>query len=71
MGAVNGAGNTLSAAGRVVAPLLAAALWGAAASAGNAADQWMPYSVAAAVFLCGRLLTAALRVTDEKMLGQA
>ena len=70
VGSVNGAGNALSALGRVVAPILAAAMWGAAASLGSRFEQWLPYSVAGLVFLVGRVLMAVLRVTDARMLGE-
>ena len=70
VGAVNGAGNTLSALARVFGPLLAAGMWGAASDSDSSLPkQWLPYLVAGSVFLLGRVAMAALRVTDERMLG--
>jgi hypothetical protein len=71
IGAVNGAGNMMSALARIVAPMLAAALWGAASqeSVSSLPLQWLPYLVSGSVFLLGRLAMWALRVTDERMLG--
>lgn len=71
VGVVNGAGNALSALSRVVAPILAAAMWGAAMVQRSAMpEQWLPYLVAGCVFLVGRVAMWALRVTDERMLGE-
>lgn len=54
----------------MIAPLISAALWGVAASVQTVSDQWLPYSVAGAVFLVGRIAMAVLRVTDARMLGE-
>ena len=49
IGAVNGAGNTLSAGARVVGPLAVGALWAIAAT-DKWPDQWLPFSVLAGGF---------------------
>jgi MFS family permease len=49
IGAVNGAGNTLSAGARVVGPLAVGALWAIAAT-DKWPDQWLPFGVLAGGF---------------------
>ena len=50
IGAVNGAGNMLSALARVIEPLAMGGLWALAAS-DNSPDQWLPWGVLASMFV--------------------
>lgn len=64
IGAVNGAGNTLSASSRVWGPLAIGGLWAVAAS-DKSPDQWLPFGVLAAGFGATLIAYVALGVKDE------